>query len=112
MGGASDVRIWEHAREGGFLLITKDEDFHRLSVMRGFPPKVYATDQSAANRLAGCSPFRGYERAFVFGVRVFGGSIAVGVCNGNRRFYCNKHRPGAGAFRSKPPFAIVMAMLD
>ncbi len=32
--------IWERARTDGALLVTKDEDFLRLSVTRGFPPKV------------------------------------------------------------------------
>ena len=32
--------MWEHAAAYGFVLVTKDEDFHRLSVFRGFPPKV------------------------------------------------------------------------
>lgn len=40
LGGESDERIWLHAREHGFVLVTKDEDFHRLSVFRGVPPKV------------------------------------------------------------------------
>lgn len=39
-GGASDERVWELAREHGCILVTKDEDFHRLSVLRGPPPKV------------------------------------------------------------------------
>lgn len=39
-GGASDERVWELAREHGCILVTKDEDFHRLSVLRGAPPKV------------------------------------------------------------------------
>lgn len=38
--GSPDVAVWEHAAAEGFLLVTKDEDFHRLSVLRGFPPKV------------------------------------------------------------------------
>jgi len=38
--GASDEAIWTHAREMGFLIVTKDEDFQRLSVWRGAPPKV------------------------------------------------------------------------
>ena len=38
--GASDAAIWTYAAEQGFVLVTKDEDFHRLSVIRGFPPKV------------------------------------------------------------------------
>ena len=39
-GGASDDAIWQLAHEQDCLLVTKDEDFHRLSVMRGAPPKV------------------------------------------------------------------------
>jgi predicted nuclease of predicted toxin-antitoxin system len=38
--GASDEAIWRAAVEHGCILITKDEDFHRLSVLRGAPPKV------------------------------------------------------------------------
>ena len=40
LGGAPDERVWEHAGAGGFVLVTNDEDFHRLSVLRGPPPKV------------------------------------------------------------------------
>ena len=40
LGGADDLMIWEKARSEGALLVTKDEDFLRLSVTRGFPPKV------------------------------------------------------------------------
>ncbi|OFV92862.1 MAG: hypothetical protein A3G76_01170 [Acidobacteria bacterium RIFCSPLOWO2_12_FULL_65_11] len=38
-GGASDTAVWELARTHGCLLVSKDEDFHRLSVLRGAPPK-------------------------------------------------------------------------
>ena len=38
--GAKDTVIWAYAAEHEFVLVTKDEDFHRLSVFRGFPPKV------------------------------------------------------------------------
>ena len=38
--GASDEEIWQLAEEHGCVLVTKDEDFHRLSVLRGAPPKV------------------------------------------------------------------------
>lgn len=40
LGGASDRAIWERAAADGFTLVTKDEDFHRLSVLIGPPPKV------------------------------------------------------------------------
>lgn len=39
-GGSPDSSVWQLAREHGCLLVTKDEDFHRLSVLRGAPPKV------------------------------------------------------------------------
>ena len=38
-GGARDPDVWE-AREHGCVLVSKDEDFHRLSLLRGAPPKV------------------------------------------------------------------------
>ena len=33
-------QVWQLAREHGCLLVTKDEDFHRLSILLGSPPKV------------------------------------------------------------------------
>ena len=38
--GAADRELWSGAASGGFVLVTKDEDFHRLSVLLGPPPKV------------------------------------------------------------------------
>lgn len=38
--GAPDEAVWSYAATTGFVLVTKDEDFHRLSVLRGAPPKV------------------------------------------------------------------------
>ncbi|MEO7085827.1 MAG: DUF5615 family PIN-like protein [Gemmatimonadaceae bacterium] len=40
LGGAPDVAIWARAAADGFVLVTRDEDFQRLSVLRGAPPKV------------------------------------------------------------------------
>jgi predicted nuclease of predicted toxin-antitoxin system len=37
---APDLAIWQHARANGLVLVTKDADFHRLSVLFGPPPKV------------------------------------------------------------------------
>jgi predicted nuclease of predicted toxin-antitoxin system len=39
-GGAADPIIWQLARSHGCVLVTKDEDFHRMSVLLGAPPKV------------------------------------------------------------------------
>jgi predicted nuclease of predicted toxin-antitoxin system len=40
LGGAADTRLWEVAAREQCLLVTKDEDFVQLSVLRGPPPKV------------------------------------------------------------------------
>ncbi len=40
LDSASDNQLWEHARLNEFVIVTKDEDFNNLSVMRGSPPKV------------------------------------------------------------------------
>lgn len=36
----SDRTIWQYAQDNGFTIVTKDEDFHRLSVLHGPPPRV------------------------------------------------------------------------
>lgn len=36
----TDEAIWSYAGANGFVIVTKDEDFHRFSVWRGYPPKV------------------------------------------------------------------------
>ena len=38
-GGAQDPKVWNLAREHGCLLVSKDEDFQRLAVLRGAPPR-------------------------------------------------------------------------
>lgn len=35
-----DTSIWRYARQHGYDLLTKDEDFVRLLLAEGFPPKV------------------------------------------------------------------------
>jgi predicted nuclease of predicted toxin-antitoxin system len=38
--GASDVKIWQYARENGFAVLSKDSDFAQRSSLLGSPPKV------------------------------------------------------------------------
>lgn len=38
-GGAADTAVWDLARTHGCLIVSKDEDFNRLAVLRGAPPK-------------------------------------------------------------------------
>lgn len=37
---AQDVDIWDYAKENGFIIITKDNDFVDLLDVKGYPPKI------------------------------------------------------------------------
>jgi predicted nuclease of predicted toxin-antitoxin system len=39
-GGVTDALLWDLTRSGECLLVTRDEDFIGISVLRGFHPKV------------------------------------------------------------------------
>jgi predicted nuclease of predicted toxin-antitoxin system len=36
---ASDVEIWEYAKQNGFVIVSKDSDFQQRSLLHGHPPK-------------------------------------------------------------------------
>ena len=38
--GADDAVVWQFAAANAFVLVTKDDDFLELSILRGSPPKV------------------------------------------------------------------------
>ena len=40
LAAGRDTAIWAYAAANGFVLVTKDEDFQRLSLLQGAPPKV------------------------------------------------------------------------
>jgi predicted nuclease of predicted toxin-antitoxin system len=61
--GASDERVWDLAAEHGCLLVSKDEDFHRLSVLRGAPPKVVWLRLGNCTTEAAVALLRRYESA-------------------------------------------------
>jgi predicted nuclease of predicted toxin-antitoxin system len=42
--GHSDRAVWNAALDGGFILVTLDGDFERVSVLEGAPPKVVWID--------------------------------------------------------------------
>ena len=40
MARAADREVWEHAKQGGFVIVSKDNDFQQMSFVFGPPPKV------------------------------------------------------------------------
>ena len=40
LSSSTDGELWRYAKEHGFTLVSKDTDFHQMSFLRGFPPKV------------------------------------------------------------------------
>ena len=40
LAAVSDRRVWEYAREHGYVLVSKDSDFRQLAFLYGPPPKV------------------------------------------------------------------------
>jgi predicted nuclease of predicted toxin-antitoxin system len=48
-GGAPDARLWQLAADLACTIVTRDEDFVRMSALRGAPPKVIVI------RLGNCS---------------------------------------------------------
>lgn len=37
---ATDVEVWEFARQNGYTIASKDSDFRQLALLHGPPPKV------------------------------------------------------------------------
>ena len=37
---ADDRQIWEHAKADGYIILSKDDDFHQRGLVLGHPPKV------------------------------------------------------------------------
>jgi len=40
MRGAADVAVWNYARENGYAIVSKDNDFRQRAFLDGPPPKV------------------------------------------------------------------------
>jgi predicted nuclease of predicted toxin-antitoxin system len=50
----TDGEIWEYAKTNGLIIITNDDDFYKLSVLLGYPPKVILlrTNNQKTERIA------------------------------------------------------------
>ena len=40
LGTATDTEIWDYAKVEGYIIVSKDSDFHQRSLTFGSPPKV------------------------------------------------------------------------
>jgi predicted nuclease of predicted toxin-antitoxin system len=40
LGSADDSSVWRRAKDEGYCIVSKDSDYHDLSVLHGHPPKV------------------------------------------------------------------------
>ena len=47
MESASDKEVWQKAKDGGFVIVTRDADFQELSLVWGQPPKVLIDNRDA-----------------------------------------------------------------
>ncbi|GGF12226.1 DUF5615 family PIN-like protein [Flavobacterium limi] len=37
---AKDIEIWEFAKQNNYTILTHDDDFEKLLLLKGVPPKV------------------------------------------------------------------------
>ena len=37
---AKDSKIWQYAKDNGYTIVTRDNDFNNLLAIKGFPPKI------------------------------------------------------------------------
>lgn len=49
---ASDQRVWQTARDQGFVIVTRDADFQELSLVWGQPPQVIRLNTPNQSRAA------------------------------------------------------------
>jgi len=65
---ATDREIWQFAKDNDFVIVTKDSDFHELSILYGAPPKIVwlkTGNQSKASTLNALTSSRDtIEKAF------------------------------------------------
>ncbi|MDR0863940.1 MAG: DUF5615 family PIN-like protein [Candidatus Symbiothrix sp.] len=47
---AKDTEIWKYAKAHDLLIVTNDEDFLNLSLIKGFPPKIILLKTGNQNR--------------------------------------------------------------
>jgi predicted nuclease of predicted toxin-antitoxin system len=81
LGNADDSTIWQHAKDNGFTIVSKDSDFQERGVLHGQPPKFIwlraanCSSEEIENRLRRAFPIikrfiqEDEESCLVLGVR-------------------------------------------
>ena len=66
--GRSDHRIWNYCKKHGFIIVSKDTDFHERSFTEGAPPKIIWLDVGTAgtNEIANL-PSQSHQKVTRFG---------------------------------------------
>ncbi len=54
--GQNDQKIWLYAADNGYTIVTKDDDFRALSLLRGAPPKVIWASPFSVDRSLRVTP--------------------------------------------------------
>jgi predicted nuclease of predicted toxin-antitoxin system len=68
MRGATDHSIWEYAKERGFVIVSKDNDFRQRVFLLGPPPKViWLSVGNAGTQLIAALLKENAERVEAFG---------------------------------------------
>ena len=47
---AKDTKIWQYAKDNGYTVITRDNDFNDIVAVKGFPPKIVWLRTGNCNR--------------------------------------------------------------
>jgi len=50
--GCADALVWDHARDHGFAIVSKDTDFRERSFVEGAPPRIVWLDVGNAGTAA------------------------------------------------------------
>lgn len=63
LNASSDTVIWEYAKNNGYIIVSKDSDFHQRSFVFGYPPKVIWIRRGNCSTKTAKRLSKSYERA-------------------------------------------------